>query len=586
MIYRVYSDLPSFKELTFQPGLNILLADKSPGASERQTRNGAGKTSFVEIIHFLTGADRNTLFKSEALKSVTFGMDFDAQGSRISVERSAQKLSEVTVHGNLSALSLIESPQSLFSGQDIGVVLSNNYWKDVLGSAFFGLSLNDNDQKFGPKLRMLLSYFVRRQMAGAFVSPYKQAEMQQIWDQQVAISFLLGLDWTIPRDWQFVREQERGLRELRKAAAEGALSDVIGTTADLRTQLVIAEDRARRLREQLNNFQVLPQYKEIEIEASNVGRQIGSLSDDNTIDRSLIEELEQSLQNESNPSYEDLSRLYEEAGIILPNIVARRFDEVRTFHDSVVQNRRTYLEGEIEAARRRMLERERTQQKLSTRQAELLQVLRSHGALEQYSTLQTEHARAEAETEALRRRFAAAEQLEGKKTELEIERTRLLRRLQQDYSEQREVLQRAILAFEQISNALYEQAGSLTIVESLNGPNFDIKMPSARSKGISNMQIFCFDMMLMRLCQERGLGPGFLIHDSHLFDGVDERQIAKALEVANAITQEIGIQYIVTMNSDAFPRDLVRQFDLNRYVLPVRLTDATEDGGLFGVRFD
>lgn len=586
MIYRVYSDLPTFKDLTFQPGLNILLADKSPGASERQTRNGAGKTSFVEIIHFLTGADRNTLFKSEALKSVTFGMELDAQGSRISVERSAQKLSEVTIHGDLSALSLSVSTQSLFAGQDIGVVLSNNYWKDVLGLAFFGLSLNDNDQKFGPKLRMLLSYFVRRQMAGAFVSPYKQAEMQQIWDQQVAISFLLGLDWTIPRDWQFVREQERGLRELRKAAAEGALSDVIGTTADLRTQLVIAEDRARRLREQLNNFQVLPQYKEIEIEASNVGRQIGSLSDDNTVDRSLVEELEQSLQNEANPSYDDLSRLYEEAGIVLPNVVARRFEEVRTFHDSVVQNRRTYLEGEIEAARRRMVERERTQQKLSTRQAELLRVLRSHGALEQYSTLQTEHARAEAETEALRRRFAAAEQLEGKKTELEIERTRLLRRLQQDYSEQREVLQRAILAFEQISNALYEQAGSLTIVESLNGPNFDIKMPSARSKGISNMQIFCFDMMLMRLCQERGIGPGFLIHDSHLFDGVDERQIAKALEVANAITQEIGIQYIVTMNSDAFPRNLVRQFDLNRYVLPVRLTDATEDGGLFGVRFD
>ena len=45
------------------------------------------------------------------------------------------------------------------------------------------------------------------------------------------------------------------------------------------------------------------------------------------------------------------------------------------------------------------------------------------------------------------------------------------------------------------------------------------------------MQIFCFDMMLMKLCAERGIGPGFLIHDSHLFDGVNERQVAKDIQI-------------------------------------------------------
>ena len=100
------------------------------------------------------------------------------------------------------------------------------------------------------------------------------------------------------------------------------------------------------------------------------------------------------------------------------------------------------------------------------------------------------------------------------------------------------------------------------------------------------MQIFCFDMMLMRLCAKRGIGPGFLIHDSHLFDGVDGRQVISALRVGAETAEELGFQYIVTMNEDDAFKDKEEGFDLNDYILGIKLTDATEDGGLFGIRFD
>ena len=89
----------------------------------------------------------------------------------------------------------------------------------------------------------------------------------------------------------------------------------------------------------------------------------------------------------------------------------------------------------------------------------------------------------------------------------------------------------------------------------------------------------------MRFCAERGIGPGFLFHDSHLFDGVDERQVAKALQLGGKMAGHLGFQYIVTMNEDAVPVELPRDFDLQQYIVPTRLTDATEDGGLFGIRF-
>ena len=90
----------------------------------------------------------------------------------------------------------------------------------------------------------------------------------------------------------------------------------------------------------------------------------------------------------------------------------------------------------------------------------------------------------------------------------------------------------------------------------------------------------------MRLLSERGLGTGFLVHDSHLFDGVDERQIANALQVGATLASDFGFQYIVTLNSDTLPSDYGGNFNVEDYLVPVRLTDATEDGGLFGIRFN
>jgi hypothetical protein len=39
------------------------------------------------------------------------------------------------------------------------------------------------------------------------------------------------------------------------------------------------------------------------------------------------------------------------------------------------------------------------------------------------------------------------------------------------------------------------------------------------------------------------------------------------------------------MNEDDAFKEIIEGFDLNDHVLPTRLTDATEDGGLFGIRF-
>ncbi len=564
---------------------NILLADKSDGATERQTRNGAGKTSLIELIHFLMGATcgPSSLFRHAALSRLSFGMEFDLDGIRPAVERLGRNHQRIVLAKGGGSPNWPITPH--LDKEEGDFYFQNNEWKNVLGRIFFHLKDGGDGgqkEKFIPTFRSLFAYFVRRQEAGAFIEPQRQSEKQELWDQQVAISYLLGIDWTIQRNWQSVRQRERSLSELRKAAGDEVLKSVIGTTASLRTELIIAEEQARQLRETLSGFRVLPEYKALEQEASEITSELGLLADGNTIDLQLIKELDQSFEDEETPPLDDLERLYKEIGQVLPAAIKKRFEDVKLFHESVIQNRKSYLAGEIEAARQRINKREQSMGQLDLRRAAIMAILNSHGALENYAKLQTELSRLEVNVESLRQRLYATEQLEGRKVEIEIERRQLLLRLQQDFHEQDNLLKQAILGFEQVSKALYEEAGSLTINPSANGPEFGFQIQGLRSKGIKNMQIFCFDMMLMQLCVKRGMGPGFLIHDSHLFDGVDERQIAKALQVGAQEADKLSFQYIVTMNSDVFPRG----FGLEEYVLPVRLTDATEDGGLFGIRFN
>ena len=584
MIRRLGSNLPTFKPLTFGPGLNILLAEKSEGASDRQSRNGAGKTSFLEILHFLFGGDARptSIFRSDALRDWTFEVCVDIGSQPISVARSCRKPGTV---------QLAEADHL---GIDVDLVgasaerfLSNEDWKRVLGHHWFSLPHEDDDSRFRPTFRSLFSFFARRHFGGGFERPTQHAANQQRWDQQVSTSYLLGLDWQVSSRFQELREKERSLRTLRKAVRSGDLGRYLGRASELRTQLTLAESKVDQLHSQLHAFKVVDEYAELEQEANRLTAEIGHIAEQNVADQALIQELRATLDVEEPPALGDLEGLYKEAGVILPELVRHRLNDVQQFHRAIVRNRRMHLDAEIRSAQQRVDERNERRTQLDERRQQVMQILNSGGALEHYTALREELGRLEGDSETLRQRLGDAERLDNTKAELDIERTRLVTALRTDIRERNELVRSAILRFEELSQSLYERAGSLTIADTPNGLNLEVHIDAERSRGITSMQIFCFDLMLAEMCAERGRFPGFLVHDSHLFDGVDERQVAKALQLGAKRAERLGFQYIVTLNSDAIPNEgFSGGFDVRDYALETILTDATNTGGLFGMRFN
>jgi uncharacterized protein YydD (DUF2326 family) len=137
-----------------------------------------------------------------------------------------------------------------------------------------------------------------------------------------------------------------------------------------------------------------------------------------------------------------------------------------------------------------------------------------------------------------------------------------------------------------ISKLYKNRSGGFEVEATDNGPEFRISIQGDDGGGISNMEIFCMDYALFTIWQKKRKGPGFLVHDSPLFEGVDPRQTLKAIELAKETADMFEGQYIVCLNSDILESLAPSEhIDWEKVISQPVLTD-TEDGGLFGFQFD
>ena len=147
MILSIESSLPSFKTVKFHEGLNVLLSDKNRTSTDKKTRNSAGKTSLVEIIHFLLGADcdKESLLRDKDLIQHTFKGRFQIGGELFAVERGGADPSKVfLLFGGEERQDLpkkLDKPSGRF-------FVSNVNWRSFLGHCMFGLPSADRGTAF------------------------------------------------------------------------------------------------------------------------------------------------------------------------------------------------------------------------------------------------------------------------------------------------------------------------------------------------------------------------------------------------------------------------------------------------------
>lgn len=581
MIRAVRANQRGFHTAAFTTGVNLVLADRSSSAGDKDTTNALGKSTLIEIIDFCLASNTSPGkgLRIEALQGWAFTLELSIGGNDIAVTRSPDTPGFFAVEGSTVGWPVQPTPN-----KEGTPGLDTKKWRAVLAWALFGISELASESGYKPSARSLLSYFVRNQ-AAAYNIPFKHFDNQKTWDIQVHNAFLLGLNWEKAATWQQLKDQKNALDALKQAIKTGAVDGELASLGELEAERLRLTTHLEREREALSNFRVLPQYREIEAQANLLTSEVHSLINANIVDKRRLERYRESLVNEDAPTADRLEALYDEAGIALPGAVRKTLADARTFNEKIVANRREFIAGEIAALEAAVTDRDAQIVMLTDRRAGYLGALAGQGALEELTQLQELHAATRLKVDELTNRITQLRQMTTKSDTIKVETVALKRATTLDYEERRALWSQALGLFSEFSEALYKAAGRLVIDIDDTGYKFDVEIAGSPSEGISKMKIFCYDLMLISFARQRGLGIDFLIHDSTIFDGVDPRQRAHALELAAEMSAKYGFQYICALNTDMVPiNDFSAGFDFESLVR-MRLTDTDPSGSLLGFRY-
>jgi uncharacterized protein YydD (DUF2326 family) len=569
--------------VTFKSGLNVVLAERSEDSTKKDTRNSVGKSSLIEVINFClgAGASKGKGLLDDHLSGWEFTLDLKFDDKKLSVSRLVDEPNRVYLGGELSVL-----PTAPAIDKETGTpYFKLADWNNVLGNCLFGLPVDGFKRKYAPTYRSLISYFIRRGR-DAYSTPFEHYRKQLEWDKQVNNAYLLGLSWEDASDWQVIRDKKAVLDELKNAVKSGLMDEVTGgSIGELEAEKIALEGSIKEQQEALASFKVHPQYREIEQQANQLTREILKLTNRAVELRRLISDYEESIREVPEVNVDDVVSLYQEVGVAFPEGTKRHLEEAKDFHIRVIRNRKNFLKAEMERLQSSLEEAEAVRRAKTDERAGLLGILRETKALDEFTRLQELLTGRQAQLKEVEMKIRTKRQIEEGTSVLRIEEEQLKRRARLDLDERSELRTRAIRIFNSNSERLYHVPGILVIDLKQSGFTFDVQIKGSGSTGIDSMKVFCYDLTLAELWSTRKPSPGFLIHDSIMFDPVDERQRAIALEMAAEKSEQHHYQYICTINSDMLPRaEFSPSFDIDQHVV-LTLTDTKPEGSLFGFRY-
>lgn len=576
MLYKLTANHSSFKSIDFSKGLNIILAERTQLSGEKDSRNTLGKTTFIEIVDFCLGSDftkQSKLYAPE-LEDWAFTLDLDIYGYRIEATRHINDNKKIYIHPFSSTF-----PIKLKQSDDKRSYIDLSDWKLLLGKCLFNIPTIEAKNSYSPSARSILGYFIRK--SGGYSNPFDTFKNEKSIQRKVNNAFVLNLLWKKSLELDTLQVEIEKFTKIIKLYKE-----LGNTPGKLNAQIVILNDEITILRKNIENFNVLPEYNDIQNIANTLTKKIQYLNNLIILNQKKLDEYKLVIAEETdNTDFNVIQSMYKEAKVLFSENIVKTLEDVKKFNEIIVKNRKEFLQDEIKKLETDISQAKNEIENYSKERSEKMMLLSAHGALDEYSLLQDKLSKKISRLENLNIEKEKQESARKEIFSKEAEKDQLKYEISNNISTN-ENLKEEISIFNQNSMQLYDMSANL-VVDTDRCGNYKYSISREKSsEGVERMNIFCYDMMLIEMYKKNVTkGIDFLIHDSTIYDAVDSRQRALAIELAEKKSSALNFQYIFTINSDLLPlEDFSKDFNYNDYVV-CRLSDGDISGSLLGITY-
>lgn len=572
LLLELRANKASFKTVTFnRSGISLIVGKRfNEDSSKKNTYNSVGKSLVISLIHFCLATNKNTEFESK-LNDWIFELDFEISGEKFTSSRACN---------DQSVLQLNEQEYTLKD------------FREFLCSKIFDIP----EPKKYLTFRSLISRFIRPKKS-SYVAYDKSVDEEQDYARLINNAFLLGLDCDLISKKHDLKDDMDKVDLLKKNIEKDPIMKSFfegDENKGVEIELVNLKEKVQKLEINIKDFKIAEDYYQIVKDADEIKFNLKIHENKYQALQTAISNIEKSLDIQPDISKDKLLKLFEEAEVALTDLIKKQFTEVENFNKSLISNRSKRLVEERKKLEKQLDEVSKTIKKLGDDKDEKLQYLNTHGALDEYASLNEQLSSFKTQLEKMELYKQLVNEYKNRVEELKKTFSDENIRTNNYLNKQGSLIQENIVLFKSFAEEFYinKKAGvEINNNEGINKARFEIKakIDDDKGDGVNDIKIFCFDWTILK--GQHNHNVKFIFHDSRILSEIDPRQIATLFKVANKNTLESNYQYIISSNENILEslKNELGDEDYQRIItdnIILELTDESDMSKLLGMQMD
>ena len=569
-LIKLIADKDTFHPVCFKEGINIIVGKRSnPNVkNDRKTFNGVGKSLVIHLIHFCLCSNKiDALNKS--LPDWNFTLFFSCEGVEHYISRNT-------------------------SEQGIVILDGQEYKLNGAREILLDMVIPDKEVKKYINFQPLLSKFIRR-FRQAYIRYDDSNYHPDMYMNLLYNGLLLGLDVDLITKKKELREEQDKLKKTeRTIKSDKMFKQYYLGNEDAQMDMDVLEFEIEKLEKELAEFKISNNYHEIEERANMVSYEKKEVENKLVVVENNIKNIKAALEIQADSSMENVVRMYKEASVEIAEMLRKTLEEVENFHRKLLQTRNARLKEELRKNEEELKKLTLKIEELGEEMDRLLRYLNTHGALEEYTSLNKQLADYQVQLNHIKEYQELIKAFQKKQTEI---KNQLIAEDQYTLSyleDSESVLKGLRKKYVEMTKEFYPNKKSGLSIENNareNQVRFNIeaRIEDDSSDGVNEVKIFCFDMLMLL---QKTSNIRFAFHDSRLLANMDPRQRTILYRLAFDICSANGFQYITSINDDALESIKNIMDSDEEYVsimedgIILTLNDDSEESKLLGIQVD